>query len=306
MIPASYLKATPVIRTVQLTHYSRKLGLAEPLVAGIQFDGATGSCADHVSEGILRLAIADGVLAPGAPVVEAGYGSFALALALACRRLGHPLTLVMPATVSNERQQLLHSLGATVATTNPLYGRDGQLSTARKLAEEQGGYFVNQFDNEYNVEFHKRITGPALLRALGSDPKDPAGCGVDIAVIGVGSAGTISGVGEYLKAWAGNVKVVAVEPHECSVLSGGFAGKHRIPGLGAGFVPGNYNPYIVDQIVRVPTSEAQRTAGQLLLTEGIPAGPASGAVVCAAAQLAQMEENQGKKIVVLLPTRQEI
>ncbi len=303
MLSASYLGATPVIRAMQLQHYSQRNGLAMPLVAGVLFDGATGSCADHVSEGILRLAAADGVLAAGQAVVSTGYGSFAMALALACRRLGHPLTLVMSATVSTERQQLLHSLGAAVATTNPLYGRDGQLSTAQKLAREQSAYYVDQFDNEYNIEFHKRITGPALLHALGGNAGEAP---VDIVVIGVGSAGTLSGVGEYLKAWAGNVRVVAVEPHECSVLSGGFAGKHHIHGLGCGFVPGNYNPYIVDQIVRVPTSEAQRAAGQLLLTEGIPAGPASGAVACAAAQLALQPENAGKRIVALLPTRQEL
>ncbi len=295
---SEYLGATPVIRVIQLARYSQKNGLTTPLLGGVMFDGATGSCADHTAEGILRFAAADGVLAKGMPVVEAGYGSFSLALALACRRLGHPLSLVMPGTVPAERQQLLRGLGAAIATTNPLYGRDGQLQVARQLAEEQNGYFVDQFDNEYNVEFHKRITGPTLLNAL--DGK------LDIAVIGVGSAGTITGVGEHLKAWAGNVKIVAVEPHECSVLSGGFAGRHTIPGLGAGFKPGNYNPYIVDQIVRVPGNEAHRAASQLLLCEGLPAGPASGAVACAAAQLASQPENAGKRIIALLPTRQEL
>lgn len=295
---SEYLGATPVIRLIQLARYSQKNGLPAPLLAGVMFDGATGSCADHTAEGILRFAAADGVLAKGMPVVEAGYGSFSLALALACRRLGHPLTLVMPGTVPAERQQLLRGLGANIATTNPLYGRDGQLQLARQLAEEQNGYFVDQFDNEYNVEFHKRITGPALLQAVGGQ--------LDIAVIGVGSAGTVTGVGEHLKAWAGNVKIVAVEPHECSVLSGGFAGKHNIPGLGAGFKPGNYNPYIVDRIVRVPSHEAQRAASQLLLCEGIPAGAASGAVAAAAVQLAAQPENAGKRIVALLPTRQEL
>ena len=295
---SEYLGATPVIRLIQLARYSQKNGLPAPLLAGVMFDGATGSCADHTAEGILRFAAADGVLAKGMPVVEAGYGSFSLALALACRRLGHPLTLVMPGTVPAERQQLLRGLGANIATTNPLYGRDGQLQLARQLAEEQNGYFVDQFDNDYNVEFHKRITGPALLQAVGGQ--------LDIAVIGVGSAGTVTGVGEHLKAWAGNVKIVAVEPHECSVLSGGFAGKHNIPGLGAGFKPGNYNPYIVDRIVRVPSHEAQRAASQLLLCEGIPAGAASGAVAAAAVQLAAQPENAGKRIVALLTTRQEM
>lgn len=293
-----YLAATPVVRMAQLERYSRKNGLPQTLLAGLMFDGATGSCADHVSEGILRLARADGVLTEGMPVIEAGYGSFALALALACRRLGHALTLVMPASVADDRQQLLRGLGATVVTTNPLYGREGQLKRAREIALEYDGYFVNQFDNEYNCEFHKRVTGPALLKAVDDQ--------LDIAVIGVGSAGTLTGVGEYLKAWGGNVRIVAVEPHECSVLSGGFAGKHHIPGLGAGFRPENYNPYIVDQIVSVPSAEAQRSASWLLLTEGIPAGPASGAVACAAAQLALQPENAGKRIVALLPTRQEL
>ena len=153
-------------------------------------------------------------------------------------------------------------------------------------------------DLKISIGRDSRISGPALLQAVGGQ--------LDIAVIGVGSAGTVTGVGEYLKAWAGNVKIAAVEPHECSVLSGGFAGKHNIPGLGAGFKPGNYNPYIVDQIIRVPSHEAQRAASQLLLCEGVPAGAASGAVAAAAVQLASQPENAGKRIVALLPTRQEL
>ena len=293
-----YLSATPVLRMLQLPRYSEKNGLSRPLPAAVMFDGATGSCADHAAEGLLRLARTDGALADGAPVFEAGGGTFALALALACRRLGHPLTLVMSASVEEERRQLLRGMGAAVVTTNPLYGREGQLQHARELAEKENGYFIDPFDNDYHVAFHKIATGPALLQAM--DGK------IDIAVIGVGTAATITGVGEYLKAWAGNVRIVAVEPLECSVLSGGFAGKHYIPGLGAGFVPGNYNPYIVDRIVRVPSNEAIRTASQLLLCEGIPAGAASGAAVCAALQLASLPENADKRIVALLPTRQEL
>ena len=293
-----YLSATPVLRVLQLPRYSEKNGLSRPLLAAAMFDGATGSCADHAAEGLLRLARTDGALAEGAPVFEAGGGTFALALALACRRLGHPLTLVMSASVEEERRQLLRGLGAAVVTTNPLYGREGQLQHARELAEKEGGYYIDPFDNEYHVAFHKVATGPALLQAMDGRP--------DIAVIGVGTAATVTGVGEYLKAWAGNVQIVAVEPFECSVLSGGFAGKHYVPGLGAGFIPGNYNPYIVDRIVRVPSNEAIRTAGQLLLCEGIPAGAASGAVACAALQLAAQPENADKRIVALLPTRQEM
>lgn len=295
---SEYLGATPVVRVVQMSRYSQKHDLSQPLLGGLMFDGATSSCADHVSEGILRLAAAAGELADGAPVVALGSGSFSMALALACRRLGHPLTLVMPATADGARQQMLRGLGAAISATNPLYGRKGQLERAQELVAENGGYLLDRYDNQFNIEFHKRITGPALLHALGDE--------IDIIVIGVGSAGTITGVGEYLKAWAGNVQVVAVEPHECSVLTGGFAGRHNIPGLGAGFIPGNYNPYIVDRILRVPSMEAQRTAGSLLLCEGIPAGAASGAVVCAATQLARQEENAGRRIVALLPTRQEM
>ncbi len=297
-IASEFLDATPVVRLVQLNEYSRRLQLATPVIAGIMFDGATGSCVDHVTEGMLLLAVQGGALFPDMPVYSVGSGSFGLALALACRRLGHPLTLVMSAAVEQDRRVMLRGMGADVVTTNPLYGRDGQLKEALRLTQETGGYFVDPFDNEYNVAFHKKVTGPMLLKGLGGK--------VDIVVIGVGTSGTLTGVGEYLKAWAGNPKIVAVEPHECSVLSGGFAGKHYIPGLGAGFIPGNYNPYIVDEIIRVPSLEAQRTASNLLLNEGIAAGVASGAVACAATQLAALPENAGKRIVALLPTRQEI
>lgn len=294
----SYLAANAPLRVVELTEYARRYALTGQFMGAVMFEGVTGTCLDNVAAGMLAMAVQSGKLEKGKPIIEASSGTFGAALALAGRRLGHPVYLVMPVTAEEERQHLLRCLGASIFTANPLYGREGCLKKARELAAESGGYFVNYFDNDDNPEYHRRVTGPALMSSCAGE--------LDFVVAGVGSAGTACGVAEYIKARISRIKTVAVEPYECSVLSGGFAGKHGIPGLGAGFIPENYNPAVIDRVMTITTTEALKTAQELLKLEGIPAAPASGAVVCAARKLAQEPENAGKRIVALLGARQEL
>lgn len=294
----SYLAAAAPVKVIELAEYARRYHLTGRFLGAVLFEGVTGTCLDNVAAGMLAMAVQSGKLQKGKPIIEASSGTFGAALALAGRRLGHPVYLVMPLTVDDERQHLLRCLGASIFTTDPLYGRDGCLKKARQLAQENGGYFVNYFDNDDNPEYHRRVTGPALL----------AGCAgeLDYIVAGVGSAGTVCGVAEYTKARTSRIKIIAVEPYECSVLSGGFAGKHGIPGLGPGFIPANYNDAVIDGVMTATTTEALKTAQELLQLEGIPAAPATGAVVCAARKLMQQPENAGKRIVALMGARQEL
>ena len=265
--------------TVELKGYAARHDLHGQLLAYLNYGGSTGSAKDALAEGMLALAVEKGALQPGQPVVEASSGTFAVALTVAAIHSGHPVYLVMQGTVSPERQEYFTELGARVVLTNYVYGRSGTIQRAEKLCEEKGGYFVNYFSNDDNPEFHRRVTGPAILKALEGD--------VAAVVAGVGSGGTITGVGEYLKAWAGNVWTVAVQPFESQTLTGGFSGKHGIAGLGAGFMPDNYNPYIVDEVLSVTTGDSKRAAREVLTTDAIPASISCGAVLHAAKQVMQ-------------------
>ena len=175
---------------------------------------------------------------------------------------------------------MLAKLGAKIALTNYVYGRRGVEKRAQEAVERTGGYYLNYFDNDCNAEFHRRVTGPNIARATEG--------ALDAIVVGVGSGGTITGVGEYIKAWYPDVKIIAVEPYESQAIGGGFVGKHNIPGLGAGFVPENYNPYIVDGVVPVASNVANQTAQEVLRTDAVPASPSAGATLAAAREL--MEE----------------
>ena len=168
-------------------------------------------------------------------------------------------------------------LGAKLLYSSPLDGRRGMEQLARQTAESCGGYYMDYFANDDNPEHHRRVTGPAILKATGGQ--------IDAVVAGVGSGGTVTGVGEHIRAWHDHIKIVAVEPYESQAIGGGFVGKHGIPGLGAGFVPANYNPYVVDLVMAVTSGDAQRAAREVLLTDGIPACPSAGAVLFAARQL---------------------
>ena len=264
----------PVVR---LSGYAAKYNLPGTLYGYLAYGGATGSAKDALAEGMLALASERGELSPGQTVVEASSGSFAVALAIACSRSHHPLILCMPATVPTERQKYLSQLGAKIVLSNYVYGRKGVEKRAMEAVNKTGGYYLNYFANDLNPEFHRRVTGPAIVRATDGQ--------LDAIVVGVGSGGTVTGVGEYAKAWLPDVKIIAVEPYESQALSGGYTGHHNIPGLGAGFVPENYNPYIVDSIIAVPSSHANATARELLYTDAVPASPSGGAVLMAARQL---------------------
>lgn len=267
----------PVVR---LAGYSARHGLPASLYAYLAAGGPTNSAKDALAEGMLAIATEKGLLKPGQTVVEGSSGSFAVALAISCARSGHPLVLCMPATVPTERQHMLAKLGAKIALTNYVYGRRGVEKRAQEAVERTGGYYLNYFDNDCNAEFHRRVTGPNIARATEG--------ALDAIVVGVGSGGTITGVGEYIKAWYPDVKIIAVEPYESQAIGGGFVGKHNIPGLGAGFVPENYNPYIVDGVVPVASNVANQTAQEILRTDAVPASPSAGATLAAAREL--MEE----------------
>ncbi len=274
--------------TLELAGFMARRELEGELLAYLNYGGSTGSAKDALAEGMLALAVEKGLLKPRQPVVEASSGTFAVALTIAALRSGHPIYLVMQGTVQPERQHYFAQLGAHVVVTNFVYGRSGALQRAKELCAEKGGYFLNYFSNDDNPEFHRRVTGPAILKAMAGE--------IDTVVVGVGSGGTITGVSEYLKAWAGNVWTVAVQPFECQNLTGGYAGKHGIAGLGAGFLPDNYNPYIVDEVVSVSTGDAQKTAKEVLISDAVPASVSCGAVLHAAAQV--MQRRSGRVLCI--------
>lgn len=274
--------------TVELGGYTKLHELHGQLLAYLNYGGATGSAKDALAEGMLALAVERGDLRPGQPVVEASSGTFAVALTIAATHSGHPVHLVIPGNVMPNRQRYLTGLGAQITLSNYVFGREGTVKKAAQVAQENGGYFINYFANDDNPEFHRRVTGPAILKATGSQ--------IDTVVIGVGSGGTITGVGEYLKGWAGNVRIIAVQPRESQSLTGGYAGHHGIAGLGPGFVPENYNPYVVDEVISIPTGDAQKAAREVLFSDAIPASVSCGAVLCAAREV--MRRKPGRTLCV--------
>lgn len=282
---------------VALGGYAAKHGLPGKLYACLLFDGPTGTGKDALATAMIRLATQRGELKAGQPIVETGCGAFAAALAIAAGRSGHPLTLVVPPALEPERERFLQGLGARL---RPCYerpsGQEGMDILARRMAQEQGAYYMNYLASEDNPEYHRRITGPAILKAT------HGGEDIDTIVAGVGSGGTVTGVGEHVKAWTNHIRMVAVEPYESQAIGGGFIGRHGIPGLGAGFVPQNYNPYIVDRVVAVATGEALRAARDVLRTDAIPAAPSAGATLFAARTL--LEQGKAKSALCVFSGRQ--
>lgn len=289
-----YLYSCPV---VELSGYTARLGLSGRIYAYLDFGGPTGTAKDGLAEGMLSLLSKKGRLQKGQPVIEADSGPFAAALCIAARRSGHPVTLVVPPTLDGQRQQFLQQLGAKlVFSMDGLKGgREAVWEQCRKLAEEQGAYFIDQFNNDNNPDYHRRLTGPSILKATNN------GDAIDAIVAGVGTGGTITGVGEYIKAWTNHIRMVAVEPYECQAIGGGFLSRHGIPGIGFGFVPQNYNPYVVDVLMAVPTGEALGAAREVLCTDAIPAGPSAGAALFAARQL--LEQGRSKSALCIFASR---
>ncbi len=289
--------AKNVLETVgrtPLVEISRRLnaGGARVLVKLESFNPG-GSAKDRIAVAMLSAAEDAGLLKPGATVVEPTSGNTGVGLALACAVKGYRLVLTMPDTMSIERRRLAAAYGAEVVLTPGAKGMTGAVGKAREIAAERGGFVPQQFENPANPAAHAATTGPEIW-----DATDGA---VDVFVAGVGTGGTVTGVGKALKARKPSVKIVAVEPDASPVLSGGKPGPHGIQGIGAGFVPNAYDGSVVDEIVRVSAEDAGRTARAAAATEGLLVGISSGAALFAALELAKEPENAGRTIVALLP-----
>ena len=282
---------TPLL---ELSNYNKAKGLKARLIVKLESFNPAGSVKDRVALAMIEDAETSGLLKPGATIIEPTSGNTGIGLAFVAAAKGYKLILTMPDTMSVERRNLLKALGAELMLTPGANGMKGAIARAEELkAATPGAVILQQFDNPANPAMHERTTGQEIWR-------DTEGV-VDIFVAGVGTGGTVSGVGAALKKHNPGVKVMAVEPTDSPVLSGGAPGAHKIQGIGAGFVPKNYNPAVVDEILQVTNDDAIRTGRELAQKEGLLVGISSGAAVSAATRLALLPENEGKTIVALLP-----
>ena len=282
---------TPLL---ELNKFSSLKGLEQPIIAKIESFNPGGSVKDRVALAMIEDAEDKGLLKPGATIIEPTSGNTGVGLALVAAVKGYKLILTMPETMSIERRNLVKAYGATVKLTSGKEGMKGAIKAAEELRDSiPGSIILQQFENQANPQKHYETTGKEIWR-------DTDGA-VDIVVAGVGTGGTISGVGKYLKEQNPNVKVVAVEPTTSPVLSGGQSGPHKIQGIGAGFIPSTYNSKYVDEIFQVDNDQAILTGRQLAQSEGLLVGISSGAAAFAASELAKRPENKGKRIVTLLP-----
>lgn len=279
---------------VELERLGRDAGAVARVVAKVELFNPAGSVKDRVALAMVERAEADGALRPGATIIEPTSGNTGVGLALVSALKGYRLILTMPETMSVERRRLVAAYGAKVVLTPGAEGMKGAIARAMALREEiPGSVILQQFENPANPARHYRTTAEEIWR-------DTEG-GIDLFVAGVGTGGTVSGTGRRLKELNPAVRIAAVEPASSPVLSGGAPGAHKIQGIGAGFVPGNYDPSDVDLVVPVADDEAIATARLLASREGLLVGISSGAAAYAALQLAKREEYRGKTIVVLLP-----
>ena len=282
---------TPLL---QLSNYSDNKHLLANVIVKIEAFNPAGCVKERIALAMIEDAEKQGLLKPGAVIIEPTSGNTGIGLAMVAAIKGYKLILTMPETMSVERRTLLKALGAEIVLTPGVEGMKGAIAKAHQLAEESVQAFIpQQFDNPSNPEIHRTTTGEEIWRDTDGQ--------VDIFVAGVGTGGTVSGVGQALKAHNPGVKIIAVEPSDSPVLSGGNPGAHKIQGIGAGFVPKNYFPSVVDEVIQVCNDNAILTARQLAQQEGLLVGISSGAAVYAATQLALRPENKGKNIVALLP-----
>ena len=292
-----YRKITDLIGgtpLLELTNYEKANELNAKIYAKLEYFNPAGSVKDRIAKAMLDDAEEKGLLKPGAVIIEPTSGNTGIGLASVAASRGYKVILTMPETMSVERRNLLKAYGAELVLTEGAKGMAGAIVKAKELAEQTpNSYIPSQFTNPANPAVHLKTTGPEIW--ADTDGK------VDIFVAGVGTGGTLSGVGAYLKSQNPNVKVVAVEPATSPVLSGGKAGPHKIQGIGAGFVPDTLNTDIYDEILPVQNEDAFATGRALARSEGVLVGISSGAAVFAAAQLAKRPENAGKVIVALLP-----
>ena len=282
---------TPLL---ELTHIERDFGLAARILAKLEYFNPAGSVKDRIAKAMIDDAEQKGLLKPGSVIIEPTSGNTGIGLASVAAARGYRILIVMPETMSIERRQLMRAYGAELVLTEGALGMKGAIAKADELAREIPDSFIpGQFVNPANPAVHKATTGPELWA-------DTDGT-IDLFVSGVGTGGTITGVGEYLKSQNPAVRIVAVEPAASPVLSKGTAGSHKIQGIGAGFVPAVLDTNVYDEIIAVENDDAFSTGRQIGRAEGILVGISSGAAVWAAIQLARRPENKGKTIVALLP-----
>ena len=282
---------TPML---ELTGIEESHSLEASVIAKLEYFNPCGSVKDRVAKNMIENAEKNGDLKPGSVIIEPTSGNTGIGLASVGVSKGYRVIITMPETMSAERRNLMKAYGAELVLTEGSQGMNGAIAKAEELAKEIPGAFIpGQFSNPSNPQAHFETTGPEIWEQTGGN--------VDILVSGVGTGGTISGVGKFLKSKNPNIKIIAVEPESSPVLSGGKPGPHGIQGIGAGFIPETLNTEIYDEIVTVADSDAYQTGRELAKTEGLLVGISSGAAVWAAVQAAKREENKGKTIVAVLP-----
>ncbi len=283
---------TPILK---LNRYMAKRGINDAVIlAKLEYLNPAGSVKDRVALSMIEDAEKKGILKPNAAIIEPTSGNTGIGLAAVAAARGYRAILTLPDTMSVERRNLLKAYGAEIVLTEGAKGMKGAIAKAQELKESiEGAVILGQFDNPANADIHRKTTGPEIWQQTGGN--------VDIFVAGVGTGGTITGVGEYLKSKNPEVKIAAVEPASSPVLQGGAAGPHKIQGIGAGFVPSILNTEVYDEIIAIDNDDAFAEGKEFAVTEGILVGISSGAALKAAQILAERPENKGKNIVVLLP-----
>ena len=282
---------TPLL---ELNKFSKSHGIETPIIAKVEFFNPGGSVKDRIALAMIEDAEKKGLMKPGATILEPTSGNTGVGLALVAAVKGYKLVLTMPETMSIERRNLVKAYGAEVKLTSGAAGMAGAIKAAEELRDATpGSIILQQFENQANPQKHYDTTGVELWEQTGGD--------IDIFIAGVGTGGTVSGIGKRLKEKNPNIKIVAVEPKSSAVLNGGPSGPHKIQGIGAGFIPKTYNNEVVDEVFDVENDDAIRTGRQLAREEGLLVGISSGAAAFAASEIAKRPENKGKKIVALLP-----
>ncbi len=293
-VKTSILQLVGKTPLLEVTNYEKKHNLEAKVIVKLEYLNPAGSVKDRIALAMVEDAENKGLIKPGATLIEPTSGNTGIGIAAVAAAKGYKAILVMPETMSVERRKLLQAYGAKLVLTEGAKGMKGAIAKADELNKEiEGSFILSQFTNQANPKTHRETTGPEIW--ADTDGK------VDIFVAGVGTGGTVTGVGEYLKSQNPDVKVVAVEPATSPVLSQGVAGPHKIQGIGAGFVPDTLNKNVYDEVIPVENEDAFATGREIAVTEGVLVGISSGAALWAATQLAKRPENKGKTIVALLP-----
>ena len=280
---------TPLVRLNRVTD-----GAPATVAAKLEFYNPASSVKDRIGVSIVDAAEASGELKPGGTIVEATSGNTGIALAMVGAARGYTVVLTMPESMSKERRALLRAFGAELVLTDPATGMKGAVAKADEIAAERGGVLARQFANEANPEIHRKTTAEEIWKDTDGE--------VDIVVAGIGTGGTITGVGQVLKSRKPDVKIIAVEPEESAILNGGQPGPHKIQGIGANFVPEILDTEVYDEVIDVNADTAVKWARRAATEEGLLVGISSGAAIAAAVQVAQRPENKGKTIVVIIPS----